>query len=174
MGKSAVRCWRCGLLVALLLASGVAAWLVLTWLESGHRRIRYTLIESGLFMGEDVATPPPGTNAVLNLCEQSDPYQCDVHRWEPIGDAAPAPDVGWLKSQDFIAESRTVGRTVFVHCRNGVSRSGMVVVAYLMFEHRWTRDEALTFTRSKRDIARPNPIFMERLNDWEKHLQDAQ
>jgi protein-tyrosine phosphatase len=31
--------------------------------------------------------------------------------------------------------NRRAGRTTFVHCRNGVSRSGMVVTAYLMWKN---------------------------------------
>ena len=54
---------------------------------------------------------------------------------------------------------RFADRVTFVHCRNGVSRSGLVVTAYLMHEHRWGRDEALAFLRTKRPIARPNVAF---------------
>jgi protein-tyrosine phosphatase len=74
---------------------------------------------------------------------------------------------------DFIDSHRQNGRTVFVHCRNGVSRSGMVVVAYLMWEHGWTRDDALKFAREKRPIVRPNTAFMDQLADWEKVLGGA-
>jgi protein-tyrosine phosphatase len=92
-----------------------------------------------------------------------------AHRWEPIPDAEPAPNLDWLRRQvGFIEEQRQAGRAVFVHCRNGVSRSGMVVVAYLMAQHGWSRDEALTFVRSKRDVARPNPAFMRLLKEWER------
>ena len=49
----------------------------------------------------------------------------------------------------------------------------MVVTAYLMFEHGWSRDEALKFVRSKRALIRPNPAFMERLLEWERELKKA-
>ena len=60
---------------------------------------------------------------------------------------------------------------VFVHCRNGVSRGGLVVVAYLMARHGWSRDEALTFVRSRRATVRPNPAFMRLLREWERSLK---
>jgi hypothetical protein len=127
----------------------------------------YSLVEPGLYMGGDVAKPPPGTQAVLNLCEKDDPYRCEVCRWEPIPDCEPAPDLDWLRGMvDFVDEQRRAGRTVFVHCRNGVSRSGLVVVAYEMAKNGWTRDEALAFVRAKRPQARPNPAFLDRLLDW--------
>jgi protein-tyrosine phosphatase len=60
---------------------------------------------------------------------------------------------------------------VFVHCRNGVSRSGMVVVAYLMAREGWSRDEAVAFVRSRRPGLRPNPAFMKLLLEWEQSLE---
>jgi hypothetical protein len=129
----------------------------------------YSQIEDGLFLGGSVPEPPSGTRAVLNLCEAPDPYQAEVHRWESIADAEPAPDIDWLRQQvEFVKEQRREGRRVFVHCRNGVSRSGMVVVAYEMSRNGWGRDEALAFVRSRREIVRPNPAFMRLLLDWER------
>src|SRR5262245_20772228 len=118
----------------------------------------YSLIEEGLYLGGGVSSPPPGTRAILNLCETEDAYDSEVHRWEPIRDAPPAPGVGWLQYMvAFIAANRRAGRTTYVQCRNGASLSGLVVVAYLMSEHGWTRDEALAFARLQRPVVRPNP-----------------
>ena len=128
----------------------------------------YTRIEDGLYQGGFVASPPWRTHAVLNLSETADPYSSAVHVWEPISDAAPAPSIDWLQQQvQWIETQRGAGRRVFVHCRNGVSRSGMVITAYLMHKNRWSREQALDFVRSKRPITRPNPAFMERLSEWE-------
>ena len=129
----------------------------------------YSRIEPGLYLGGYVQEPPRGAIAVLNLCEAEDPYEARWHRWAPIADGEPAPDLAWLGEQvAFIEEHRRADRTVFVHCRNGVSRSAMVVVAYLMARHGWTRDEALEEVRAKRPIVRPNPAFMRLLLEWEK------
>ena len=116
--------------------------------------------------------PPPGTTAVLNLCESEDRYRAAVHRWEPIPDAEPAPPLDWLRAQvAFIEAERAAGRTVYVHCRNGVSRSGMVVVARVMARNRWSRDEAVAFVRARRPGLRPNPAFMKLLTEWEVALR---
>ncbi len=132
----------------------------------------FTQIEDGLFMGGHVSDPPPGTRAVLNLDENQDRYTADVYRWEPIPDAEPAPDISWLRRQvEFIAAQRRAGKPVFVRCRNGVSRSGMVLVAYEMFEHSCSRDEALTIVRRMRPAVRPHPAFMSALLDWEQALK---
>jgi len=135
----------------------------------------YSQIEDGLYLGGYVPEPPRNTQAVLNLCEVTDPYKVVAHRWEPIRDAEPVPSLDWLREQvEFIETEREAGRAVFVHCRNGVSRSGMVVVAYLMARHGWSRDEAMTFVRSKRPMVRPNPSFMHLLQEWEESLKSEQ
>jgi hypothetical protein len=132
----------------------------------------YSRIEDGFYLGGRVAEPPPGTRAVLNLCEVEDPYQAEVHRWQPIADAAPAPSIEWLRQQvEFIDKQRRAGLPVFVHCYGGVSRGGMVTVAYLMWREGWSRDEALQFVRSRRPIVRPNPAFMDLLLEWEQVLK---
>lgn len=131
----------------------------------------YARVEDGLFIGGHVTEPPPGTRAVLNLCEQDDPYRAESHRWEPIRDAEPAPSLDWLRAQvAFVAAERAAGRPVFVHCRNGVSRSGMVVVAHLMARNGWPRDRAVEFVRARRPEVRPNPAFMRLLTEWEQAL----
>jgi hypothetical protein len=133
----------------------------------------YSLIETGLYQGGLVAEPPPGTQAVINLCESLDRYRTPFYRWVPIADAAPAPSLGWLKDMVGIVDAkRRSGETIYVHCRGGISRSGMVVTAYCMFEHHWTRDQALEFVRSKRPVTRPNSAFMKLLSEWELHLKN--
>jgi len=132
----------------------------------------YSQIEDGLWLGGFVAQPPRGTEIVLNLCESEDPYRVEQHRWEPIRDAEPVPSLDWLRGQvEFIESERVNGRVVFVHCRNGVSRSGMVVAAYLMRREGWSRDQALEFLRARRPVVRPNPAFMQLLLEWERSLK---
>jgi protein-tyrosine phosphatase len=52
-----------------------------------------------------------------------------------------------------------------------MNRSAAVVTAYLMYEHGWGRDEALTFLQKKRDV-KPDPILMRLLADWEVALKE--
>jgi hypothetical protein len=133
----------------------------------------YSRIEDGLWLGGSVTEPPPGTQAVLNLCESEDLYRAESHRWEPIPDAEPVPSLAWLRVQvKFIELERATGRVVFVHCRNGVSRSGMVLAAYLMQRESWSRDRALEFLRLRRPGVGPNPAFMRLLLDWERALKE--
>lgn len=132
----------------------------------------YSQLEPGLWLGGYVDEPPPGTQSVLNLCESDDRYRVDRYRWEPIADALPKPTLDWLRSQvAFIAAERAAGRVVYIHCRNGVSRSGMVAVAYFMDRNRWSRAQAMAFVRERRPELRPNPAFMQLLLEFEEAQQ---
>jgi protein-tyrosine phosphatase len=131
----------------------------------------YSLIEDRLYLGGFVREPPPGTRAVLNLCRVADPYQSDIdaYLWKPIPDNDQVPSISWLREVvDFLDGALRSEVTTYVHCRNGVSRGGMVVTAYEMFKHHWSRDRALEFVRMKREQVRPNPAFLRLLRKWEK------
>jgi hypothetical protein len=156
--------------VPALLAVAVFGLLVHTVV---HRLTReppnYSRIEDGLYLGGYVAKPPPGTRAVLNLCETEDQYNAEVHKWSAIPDAEPAPSLDWLRQQvEFVDTQRRAGLPTYIHCHAGISRGGMVTVAYEMSKNGWTRDEALAFVRTSRPDVRPNPAFMNLLLEWEK------
>jgi hypothetical protein len=161
---------RRGLLIAILALAIVVVLLVFGYWYVLREKPNYDEIEPGLYLGADVPSPPWRTRAVVNLCEKPDAYRadCGAYLWEEIPDAAPAPDLAWLRRVvEFIDTHRKAGETVYVHCRNGVSRSAMVVVAYLMYEHHWSHKQALDFVNSKRDV-RPNPVFKPLLDEWER------
>ena len=166
--KTARRCILFALL-ALALALAIAAWSTLRWIESLYEIPQnYAEVEPGLWMGGDTDLPPPGTYAVLNLCEKEDPYRTDVYVWDPIRDAKPAPSIKWLKKHvDWVETHHGTGKTTFVHCFQGRSRSGLVVTAYLMRKHSWSRDDAIDKIREKRPEIKVNAAFMELLKEWE-------
>lgn len=60
------------------------------------------------------------------------------------------------------------GAKVLVHCRQGISRSGAVVVGYLMRRFEVGYDEALAMARESRDLITPNVGFEEQLRVWEQ------
>ena len=76
-------------------------------------------------------------------------------------------------SQFFERASRFInqpGAVVFVHCHQGKSRSGTLVVQHVMRNLGLRCDAALEFVQSKRRIVRPNPEFLQQLRDFEKEL----
>jgi hypothetical protein len=159
-------------LLPIVLICTLAVWSYLWFIErSSPQRESYSFIEDNLYVGPCVGEPPPGTKAVVNLIESQDAYDAEETLWEPIKDAAPAPSLDWLKQVvEFVDAQRRKGSTVYVHCANGVSRSGMVCAAYLMYERKWDRDTALEFLRAKRPQINPHPAFMRLLSEWENSL----
>lgn len=158
-------------LLAIILLAGLGVWLWLRWLEHSYDA-PYSRIEDGLYVGIAVEQPPPGTKAVLNLCGRKDAYEVEAVLWEPILEGGKDPDIAWLRRMvEFIDAQQRAGRITFVHCIAGMNRSGMVVTAYLMFKHNWSRDRALTFVQSKRPQIQPNPSLLRLLGDWQIVLQ---
>ncbi|KJF60237.1 uncharacterized protein CIMG_00963 [Coccidioides immitis RS] len=56
---------------------------------------------------------------------------------------------------------------VLVHCVQGISRSGAIVVAYLMRYHSLSYSDALSVARKHRPLIAPNPGFEQQLRLWE-------
>jgi len=67
----------------------------------------------------------------------------------------------------FIDAAIQEGGKVFVHCAQGVSRSGTIVVAYLMAKHQIPFEDALRMAKDGRAIARPNSSFTTQLKAME-------
>lgn len=120
----------------------------------------------GLFIGGFVRTLPALVPAVVDLCAEHQDRLNGVAftLWAPIADAE-YPGDGWLHTVVREVDNLRI-RGVYVHCAEGKSRSGMVVVAYVMMVKRINLDEALAFVQSKRSIVQPNPSFMTGLRGW--------
>jgi len=67
-----------------------------------------------------------------------------------------------------IDRARAGGHACLVHCRNGMSRSTSVVIAYLMRHFKMPLLEAFNFVRERRPCTSPNPSFMRQLAAFER------
>jgi protein-tyrosine phosphatase len=141
-----------------------------------------TQIDDGLFMGTKPQPNFPKVDAVLNVSDTeyvepevsppSDNSKTDAHFWMPIYDRAPFPGIEWLDlATSIIEHCAQIGWSVLVHCDAGISRSALVMIAYIMKRDNLTSDEALNYVLKKRSIA-PNIYFLVGLMDWEQFLQD--
>ena len=61
---------------------------------------------------------------------------------------------------------------VLVHCMSGASRSASIVIAYLMWSHRMSYQDALNFVVRKRWCVLPNSGFRFQLKQFEKLLNE--
>jgi len=76
----------------------------------------------------------------------------------------------FYRSFDFIEKAIRENGRVLIHCREGISRSCTLAIAFLM--HRSREDTRTTFNKiiHKRSICNPNPGFYCQLLDLEKRL----
>ncbi|XP_053209118.1 dual specificity protein phosphatase 3-like [Panonychus citri] len=66
------------------------------------------------------------------------------------------------EAADFIDSALTSGGKVYVHCRQGISRSATLILAYLMIKKNYSAQEAVRTIRRQRDII-PNDGFLKQL-----------
>ncbi|CAG9323763.1 unnamed protein product [Blepharisma stoltei] len=86
-------------------------------------------------------------------------YHCIVLGDSPYNDLSQViPD-----ALGFIADAISTNQRVFVHCDAGASRSGSIIVAYLIGKHAILFEEALEIARSRRACISPNPGFERQL-----------
>jgi len=64
---------------------------------------------------------------------------------------------------EFISEAIKKGEKTFVHCDAGASRSGSVVIAYIMGFYSLSYEDALVFARKGRACVCPNSSFARQL-----------
>lgn len=67
-----------------------------------------------------------------------------------------------------IDDARKKGAACVVHCRNGMSRSATIVIAYLMRAKGWSLIDSFRFVRERRPCVSPNPGFMRQLAQFER------
>jgi protein-tyrosine phosphatase len=72
------------------------------------------------------------------------------------------------QATDAIASTLASGKSVLVHCAQGRSRSGTVVVSYISLAENLTVDAALARVQEKRAMAQPNDHFMHLLRGMAK------
>lgn len=121
-----------------------------------------------------IAVFPDQIQAVLNLFEVQDvvtPGRLKAQLWLPIDDGPPFPGVAWLDmAVNFVDVCIKDGWPTYVHCAAGISRSGLVTVAYFMKTQKMKRDVALARVQEKRPICNPNAYFMDGLKKYGKAL----
>ena len=111
-----------------------------------------------------------GITHVLTLIDKMNPMFPDefVYKCVSITDSAESDIVSEVdECLNFIKTAVNQGGKVLVHCFAGRSRSGSVVVAYVMKESQMTYDDALKFVQEKREVVQPNPGFEAQLRNWE-------
>ena len=71
---------------------------------------------------------------------------------------------------NFIENCINGGGICLVHCNAGVSRSGTISCAYLMWRFKIGYSDALKMSQEKRPKISPNPGFLSQLAEYEKEI----
>ena len=68
-----------------------------------------------------------------------------------------------IKAIEFI----DINKAILVHCREGISRSSTIVIAYIMFKEKKSFNESYNFILSKKKNIKPNENFINQLKEFE-------
>jgi len=115
-------------------------------------------------LGRPAAGTPP--DVVVSLCRvgpDDPPPGCEAHELFLVDHAAdganPNLDFVLTDTAAAIATWREAGRTVFLHCVAGESRTPTVAAAYLAQRFGLSGADALDHVRKALPVVRPNPGF---------------
>ena len=71
------------------------------------------------------------------------------------------------ETKNFIDASLGAGGKVLVHCNDGMSRSGSLVIAYIMQTYGMDFKAALNYVQQRRFCVQPNDGFEQQLREYE-------
>lgn len=143
--------------------------------NSGAMLDPFNLVYNNIYVGgapNDDGTFPH-VDAVLNLRAESQiTLNCKATLWMPIWDRPPFPGLDYLDTAvHFLESCNDRGWEVYVHCNAGLSRSGMVMCAFVMKHENVKLEKAWATLNAKRPCA-PNPSFLMGLVEYEQYLKE--
>ncbi|WP_312947567.1 phosphatase PAP2/dual specificity phosphatase family protein [Superficieibacter sp.] len=156
-----------------------AYWLLLPWRLGTQLSARWftrhlapvTLVVDGVYLG---CYPRAATDqhAVLDLtCEFPRPASSvrQYYACVPMLDLVVPESAQLAQAVELLEQLRTGHGSVLVHCSLGLSRSALVVAAWLLhYGHVQTVDEAVVLLRARRQQVVLKPFHLETLQQWQK------
>jgi hypothetical protein len=142
-------------------------------------KFKCNMIVPGLYLGDfatacniDVLKKQHFTHVVTAILGVDEMYPDDfIYLTLPLRDIRGEEIFPFFStSSDFIRNAIKEGGKVLVHCIYGVSRSATIVAAYLIKEYGMDANKAVEYIRSKRNVVRPNPGFMNQLQKYDAIL----
>eukprot|EP01035_Chromulina_nebulosa_P025842 gene25842-33767_t len=126
--------------------------------------------EIGLVVNSAIEQCPTSTGfygpdiEVLRLDILDDPKVGEAH--STASDATPYI----IKSNAAISKAISSGKGVLVHCYASISRSAVLIIAYIMESNRISAETATAILKEKWDASWPNDTFVRNLLAFEKTL----
>ena len=138
-----------------------------------HRILPYLYIGDYLSMSNPIVYDYLGVKRVVNLAALPNRIPRDGVKVLRI-DVADTKDtdisVHFEQCLDFIEEGHRAGESILINCGAGISRSGAVLLAYLMGRAGMTLRDAYIHARGIRPIVQPNASFVRQLIRYEAKL----
>jgi len=109
----------------------------------------------------------------LNATPLATPFACEESYFVDLADQLDACLQPYFAPVcEFIdgAKAKSSRAKVVVHCQHGQSRSGALVVAYVMYSKRFNLREAISLVHSRRPELRINVAFLSQLQAFEEEL----
>ncbi|KAF3630142.1 Protein-tyrosine-phosphatase MKP1 [Capsicum annuum] len=109
-------------------------------------------------------------NCVGFVCPEY--FKCDFVYWTLLLQDIPSEDITSILYDvfDYFEDVREQHGRVFVHCYQGVSRSTLLVIGYLMWREGQSFDDAFEYVKSARGIVDPNIGFSCQLLQCQKKV----
>eukprot|EP00916_Digyalum_oweni_P017015 GHVL01027897.1.p1 GENE.GHVL01027897.1~~GHVL01027897.1.p1 ORF type:complete len:616 (+),score=189.35 GHVL01027897.1:842-2689(+) len=111
-------------------------------------------------------------NAAGDVCENLFPDDFEYLTFYVKDAKSEEISVVFYRALEWIDKALKNNKKVLVHCREGVSRSTSIVMAYLTWKHKKKFDEALDMVRRVRPICNPNAGFTFQLLLFAKQFEN--
>ena len=119
----------------------------------------------------DECMAPYNIKAIVNITTEASKNSKLVNLQIPLEDTPNSNIMQYFDiTYDFIDIFISTNQSIYVHCKEGISRSATIVIAYLMRKQKITLEEALTFVKEKRPVINPNMGFIFSLKQYENTL----
>lgn len=144
------------------------------------------MIIPGLYLGNAFAQRSEsrlrsfGITHILSITPYSFPLDgLLVRKSIPVDDYPDEDLMAHFSDTNKYIENAITAGGVLVHCQQGVSRSATFVAAYLMKTWSFSHQEAITFVKGRRTIAKPNAGFVRQLeiyglSGWDLGSEEGQ
>ena len=76
-----------------------------------------------------------------------------------------------FKVIDFMRDAEENGGKVLIHCKEGISRSPFIAAAYLMWKNGYSKQEAISLIKAKRQSSDIKLAFLIFLDGWQKIIR---
>ncbi len=123
-----------------------------------------------IHLGRSDADVPGDINHIISIGEEYE-YSAKlhgvvIHRYLDIEDSSSQNIIKYLSIiTGLIEKIRLDGQYIYIHCRYGMSRSPIFVIAYLIRYQKCTYIEAYTYIAQRRQISIA-PSFVRQLEIW--------